>query len=478
MFSYKNFTLLLVILLAFFVSPASAQSFKLSLSETLDTQAQKHYEAREEKTGEPEPTGTKKSNAEIVLYPDAFSLRRENEEFIYDFGKKVLYAVNHSDKTIQETPLYPFPLFENQEKNFQARNMVLIASLIASKKITQPMPELEVVDLDMLYGGDKTAEASGKTITPGESNGEKTFSHGKRTLASYTESGTPVPADLRKTYERMLVYIFNIHPAIRHAIADDPNFFSTLKFTNRDLTSTTNSSYTVGDLAPSTESAPVIHQKDYKKIYSADERLNVVIERSMLEIPSFNDCKKQLESYVQKGQMVEAVFMFYQMATMFPPGDVEQNMPALAASLKSALNDPLAARVMAAARSNASTPEELKQAIETLDEGAKAAPETGFVAEIAKANHIRNVYGKKQGVSEEERKLLEQSRDMYLAALHKNPWHAGAYADLGNAYYADFEIPTAWICWENARRLNPGLPQNQNIQSMEQRIPQDFPEYF
>jgi hypothetical protein len=79
------------------------------------------------------------------------------------------------------------------------------------------------------------------------------------------------------------------------------------------------------------------------------------------------------------------------------------------------------------------------------------------------------------------RLTLEQpaeSKKNFLAALAVNPYIVGAWKDLGDLYFKNYEMREAWRCWDLARQLLPGHPMLQPVGELEQNLLTTYPEFF
>lgn len=73
---------------------------------------------------------------------------------------------------------------------------------------------------------------------------------------------------------------------------------------------------------------------------------------------------------------------------------------------------------------------------------------------------------------------IVKAREQYLAALTLNPGIVGAWKDLGDIYYSNYETGLAWRCWDLARRLAPEHDMVGEIEKREKALRTGYPEYF
>jgi hypothetical protein len=151
-----------------------------------------------------------------------------------------------------------------------------------------------------------------------------------------------------------------------------------------------------------------------------------------------------LEYNLQKGTMANELLASHRAAIM--------NAPQLAPVL-SAIN-------------NAKTKEEAEHAIAALQKARSDAGEKAYVLGIFEANHHRAL------------RHLNETRALFVAALRANPYITGAWKDLGDLAFSQFEPAAAWVCWDTGRRIAPGFENFQQVNDFEQRLVREHPEYF
>ena len=68
--------------------------------------------------------------------------------------------------------------------------------------------------------------------------------------------------------------------------------------------------------------------------------------------------------------------------------------------------------------------------------------------------------------------------DLFLEALTTQPMIAGAWKDLGDIYYVQYDTRHAWACWDTGRYLNRDHPLFRSIDEFERQLLHDHPEFF
>lgn len=108
----------------------------------------------------------------------------------------------------------------------------------------------------------------------------------------------------------------------------------------------------------------------------------------------------------------------------------------------------------------------------------------GFSAAIQTLQSLRS-----QTMSKRHMLLLYEANDrvklgerdtlpMFASVLRTNPGLAGAYKDLGDVLFINFDMPRAWRSWDQGRRIAPQLNLFDAVNQFEQKLLRDHPEYF
>lgn len=65
-----------------------------------------------------------------------------------------------------------------------------------------------------------------------------------------------------------------------------------------------------------------------------------------------------------------------------------------------------------------------------------------------------------------------------MAALTANPYIVGAWKDLGDLYFNEYNTRDAWRCWDLARELLPTHGLLKTVGEFEQNLLNTYPEFF
>ena len=75
-------------------------------------------------------------------------------------------------------------------------------------------------------------------------------------------------------------------------------------------------------------------------------------------------------------------------------------------------------------------------------------------------------------------KKRSEAIESFLAALSKDPMIAGAWKDLGDIYFSNYDSETAWLCWDAGRSLNPRHRLFEHVNQFERKLQANHPEFF
>lgn len=110
--------------------------------------------------------------------------------------------------------------------------------------------------------------------------------------------------------------------------------------------------------------------------------------------------------------------------------------------------------------------DEALKAVKTLVTLRNNSKDRKHVLKIFEAN-IRSSLGMKK-----------ESIELFHDVLKSNPYITGAWKDLGELYFRNYNSRDAWRCWDTARKLNPQHHLLVPISEFESRLIKENPEFF
>ena len=70
------------------------------------------------------------------------------------------------------------------------------------------------------------------------------------------------------------------------------------------------------------------------------------------------------------------------------------------------------------------------------------------------------------------------AQKLMIAALKINPYIAGAYKDLGDMFFSEFDMASAWVCWDFGQKLAPDHFMLKPILDYEAELLKNLPDFF
>jgi tetratricopeptide (TPR) repeat protein len=72
----------------------------------------------------------------------------------------------------------------------------------------------------------------------------------------------------------------------------------------------------------------------------------------------------------------------------------------------------------------------------------------------------------------------EEAKALFLEVLTENPAHVGGWKDLGDLFYNEYDMPTAWHCWDAGRHLLPTHKSFRPVYELEKQLTEKYPEFL
>jgi hypothetical protein len=382
----------------------------------------------------------------------------------YDFSARRVNIADTEKKTLSSFGLYAVPVASLQRRNTELR------------RLSQGDKSLDKVDIDMALGADANA-MTGKDIQTSLANGQMVFSAGGRNLASFSLSDTPVPPALQASYAHFLIYETSLHPLIRRQLAEAGKFFQTLTYTTRDSSAVTQVTLTLVN-AEKTAQADAVVPPGLAPAWGGDMQLDGAIRKSLGPAPTLAALEQKIDGYTAQKDYMHALFAAAELSLTLGPAALDKSASGQKA-LQAVRADPAAGPVLAAINTPPRTTDQFKAAMAKLGEAEKAAPDERTLIAYYRANLTRGVLENPQRKpNPTETTVLQNALKDIAAAIEANPWLAGAYCDLGTAYYHQGQVQQAAILWEQAQRLAPTYPTLRMVGEIQAQTLKDFPEYF
>ncbi|MFN7114784.1 MAG: hypothetical protein ACK4PK_10560 [Alphaproteobacteria bacterium] len=451
-------------------APALAQSLTLEFGKTM--------QMTQLTSGAAASSGAQNSEQTVTLYPDAYSSRTGQTENIYDFGKKTFTVVNHSAKIYTIYPLHSVAIFRSRDR-LNRLGMKINLYQQSAGGTTLPISVLtEDVDIDMMLSGSSNNKTASKIKSQKEGD-NITFTDGKALrLASALSGSDVVPSALRKTYAKLFVYEFSLHPEIKKQLGAQTHIFKSLEFTNRDMFRNLAVTYTwtLKDAAAGDAAAPEISE-GYKRIYHADAEIDAAFKAALtpyaFDAAAFQE---QVTSMIDKRQYLVAFLKVQEAKLSMTASEQAAQQSSFNAGIKAAQNFEKGAYLSIV--QSPDNDQELRQYIDNLENAKLRSDDMTWILDFFIARHTRDVLQKKPQLNKEATEKLRAARNQILQTLKKIPHSMAIYQHMAETHFAALEIPTAMLYWAHIAEIDPTGPIARSLASMKAETEKDFPEYF
>lgn len=418
----------------------------------------------------------------VTLLPELLGIRAGKEERIYDFTKKVYTLIDHEKKIYNVMPLHTIPLAQSNLRRQATQKAFDFESASGTGRMVKTMSGIALdvngplVDLDALYASASDSKSHHLVrFTPTAE--AKVFETDAGRMAAFRLSQTSLPAEIKKTYERFLVYGPVIHPDVEKQIAQSGNAFETLDYTTNDHAGrVTKAEWKLTSAAPAT-AAPKVPD-GYTEHFSLDDTINAAMTSAQQKGPGTDYFAKQVKDYLMAGDPLHALLAMHEMLLSLPTKETDP-LDNLTLQVLSAGGSDIVEGTMLTLTQTYTTKGDIEISNKALIRAKKAAPDYTHLLDIFRARNIRQqiLLDEKAGLPFNE-KEFNKSVKMDLNAITANPWLATAYADLGDALFSNGDSRLAWTCWQEAGRMKPDIASLKKVEDLKASAEKEFPEYF
>ena len=403
------------------------------------------------------------SEKKVVLGEGFFLVKEGKQERIYDFKKRRIHYLNHQLKTRSEMSLFSDSAFRMSE--FQHRlSMDDVVVKAGGQALESPFI------LESIFGLEGERSVTKLTENFVEDGKTHFLNDGKVVAEISWLAKNRAPEG--NMFSRFLVYDHSLHPLIRKKITESRqvpqvirSFLSSADANDQFILNLNSLStqpdrgfkiprhYSISKKRPGAGPfAPVLD----KLIQSIDSRKNKILKRDK-------------EWFLNKATQAEANKNYLDAALLvleygLQSGDQKtssEEIKKLAVHQKDDVELDRFLRSLGIAG-----PEQAKRAILELGKLDRKKLSRAHVIDIMIANQ-QSVLGH-----------LQEAEKRMLGALKLNPYLAGAYKDLGDMFYADFDMASAWACWDFARKQAPDHFMLKPIADYEADLLKNHPDFF
>lgn len=400
------------------------------------------------------PGGTQHS--EVVLADTYISSRSGDRTVVFDFAQRRHYVLDEITKTYDEYSLFDVVGFRESE----LRNRVLMHKALSAAKVDRTLESL-LEDEHELALQDATSPSPLSTLADG---GDEVFASGGVPLLRDSKDGTPVSAPDAARFVQFLRYNFAGHPAVLAALQKEGRIPARLSYAFHPAWGTSTVALTIGKVtqvdAPASPLAGYAPRPPAQNPATLDDLVDRAwASRSALAAGVTWPPAEALAAQMRDQHPLDAFL------TMTEAQLSVGRMPALTDEQQSVFRTDPTIQALARAVS-AKDPNAMRQAVGALEMLRLQAQSRRYLLSLFEAN--------------DRARLGEaaRARSLYADVLQANPALAGAYKDIGDFYFRNFDTARAWRSWEIARTLAPLYPTVGAVAQYEHSLATRFPEYF
>lgn len=402
------------------------------------------------KGGKPEMTTTQltlRLGRDYLVYEDA-----DDAEFI-DFHSRLVTDRIKKEGQYIESSLLSRVGFASAEFN---NRLMLAGALAAGGVKDNPMDKVLTEQLFSLRAPG-SVPLSGTIVGPMES-----WQHGDKPLFASETEGYQLTPEETQIFLRFLRYRFGLHPDIiagcaRRAII--PNRMEVYRY-NMQI-----EHFSLRLVKAQRVADTMDHRLFLSQAVPKQDQLTTLCEKAMSLSPAdFHAACAQLRAEGIKQRDAGHTFdgllllMEYGLCT-------DEQLPADIAAMKDAIqHDPDCMKLFSCLMPNSK--EAAEQAIKDL-QTLEAKTERGKRSlKVFRANNLGQLGH------------AEEAKALFIEVLTENPAHVGAWKDLGDLFYNQYEMPMAWRCWDAGRHLLPTHRNFQPVYELEKKLVQTYPEFL
>jgi hypothetical protein len=448
----SNSTILFCILTAALAQPAWAD---VTLHLTIDTHNEPSTQTAAQAANIPPDTH---KSLDVTLADGYILAKSDTEAVIYDFKTRRRIAIDTAAKTYVDYSLYDVVGF----RALEAQNRDNLRKMLAAAKVDAPL--LAKIDTEQSLS---LQSATPEKIDVAEGDDGVRFSNAGKELAHWGRKGAEVDATDAARFAQLLRYVDGGHPQILDKLGKSKAIPDTLVFNHGQIWGPQTHTITVAGVRTIKASPYDLHgyAKRQAGATSASEQMDDILDKagelSMSGLAAAKAANRaQSEKDIKAGKILDAML-----------GSIEWNLmtgeqaPPFAPDQQAKVHDdPVIQNISKLLVAN--TKEGLTEAAKAFAELRPKATHKAYVLAIFEANDRLRI-----GEAPAARKLMRE-------ALLANPYLAGAYKDLGDAFVQQLDTARAWRCWDAGRRLAPQFANFKAIDQFEKTLVAQHPEYF
>ena len=373
---------------------------------------------------------------------------------IYDFEQKHITVLNKADKTGITMSLFSDLGFRKAE--FANRLKIAEVMKSAGLQSEQGITSSAIIEHQFSLLADKDQK-----VIQERKDGTVRYSIGDTLLFGYTGGKTKITAWQRERVIVFLRYKYGVHPLVVGELAEMETIPGEMTIYHyfpepKDVKITLQAVGDVGERtlfegyslneAGSDEVTAITAGVSADRKQDYDKACKLIIERAVAAAKESNNLEAVTlflgYTLLAGAELPREFYQYRDQLTSDPDGQ------ALIGSLSPRNED------------------EAQKAIETFDKLAEKVKHGKPFIYVYKAN-IHGSIGQ-----------YHEAMKLFLMAVKTEPMLVGAWKDIGDLYYNNYETAQAWYCWDFGRSLNPDHSLFTPINKMEKSMLKDHPGFF
>jgi hypothetical protein len=396
---------------------------------------------------------TRHSVMTIVLGPDYFTMSDDEGMTLTDFAHRRTVRIDRKTKTYSSVSLFSNLGFRVAE--FQNR-LFLQGALAAGGMKDNPFDTVLIEHLFALRAPKSTA------LKPATDKPGLTFNHAGKPLCHCSPNGSPLSETEAAQFVRFLRYEFSMHPDILAAIEAQHRLPDEYEVDHYNM-------------RVDHWRFKLVQRQEVPRAFDPERELKGLTQRTnpatkalaAAAAISREDFVAKCDGLIAAAKTAEAEGHHLDALLLAVEDSLStgnQRIKTVFPNIEQVRADPNVQRFLQSQQ--VTNKESAQKAAEEMHALRDRVHEGVRVLKIHEANHL-TAAGKPS-----------DARQLFIEVLEENPCITGAWKDLGDLFYRDYDAETAWQCWDAGRHLVPDQPQFTPVRDFERQLAQDHPEFF
>lgn len=385
-----------------------------------------------------------------------FAYTQGNFRHIYDFDKLKIYRLNLASSFYSEDSLYSEVGFKALEFENRKRLNRVLKQANVEQVLFDPILNEHLFSIK--------DNSNNSTATKTNSEHEITFTYQDLELLAFSRKSHALVEHDYLQFLKYFIYVYGAHPDMLAELKATKKLPHTIRITQHHVVET---QYQLKIAKPKKTSSKLYSLEGFKLGVIDDHEkalmeqlLTFRLEKKLTSDENLANYLKQAQQYFENQQYLDAMLAYFEYNLVSG-----KNLPDQFQDHKKLITLDKSVRLLFSSL-QAKNKEEAENNIEALKTLTALAKHKVHIAKVFMANNylvLRNV---------------QQAKTLFVDALSENPYLVGAYNDLGQIYFKQFQMVYAWRLWDVAREIVPKHPMLQNVYKLEEQLKTKNPQFF